>query len=144
MDFEADQHSRTLIERYLSTNSMVHRTCSERWTLTKLSWTSSPVRNQATTRIQIGIYYQASFGFEFAQTTSERLAIAPSLPVDPSARTIREHEARNARKRQSSPALSTIPPKRRCATQTDVHGTHMDQVERMYMFFMIYYPKQLI
>lgn len=107
---------------------MVHRACSSGWTLVRVSWTSSPIRNQLCTRIQLDFEFRATFGFEFEQSQSVRRAIAPNLPIDPSERSVEEEmNSRATRKRANqSPSLSTIPPKRKRSTQTDVLGEHLN------------------
>ena len=113
---------------------MVHRACSSGWTLTRVTWTSSPIRNQRCTRIQLDFQFRASFGFEFEEDQSVRRAIIPNLPVDPSERSVEEEmNSRATRKRgNSSPALSTIPPKRKRCTQTDILGEHLNALPRKY------------
>ena len=111
---------------------MVHRACSNGWTLMRLSWTSSPIRNQKCTRIQLEFHFQASFGYEFEQSRSTQRAIAPILPVEPNERAIEdEMNSRSTRKRaHQSPTESTVPSKRLRGTQTNVLGEHLDSLPR--------------
>ena len=112
---------------------MLHTTAASSWSMIKLSWTSSAIRNQRCTRVQIEVHYRSDFGFEFGQAQSIRMAVIPALPVDPSPATIRaELQARNERKRgNTSPTESEMPVKRRRGTQTTVQGNHLEKIPSM-------------
>jgi len=115
----------------MATHSMLHSIASERWTLTRVEWTSSCVRNQDLTRIMITFHFQASYGYEFSSMMSERLAVSPNIPINPSDRSIQaEIESQATRKRSSSPAVTVVPSKKRRGTQTVVQGSHLEQIER--------------
>ena len=123
---------RTRIQQYLTARDMVHRACAAGWTLMEVHWTSTPIRNQRCTRIQIEFIFQASFGFEFEQDQSIRNAITPNLPLNPAIRAVEEEI--NSRKRTNpSPTESSLPSKRKRGTQTDVLGEHLDSLPRMYL-----------
>ena len=119
-------------------HQLLHTACSARWTLVKLEWTSSPVRNQSTTRVQIGVYFKEDWGFEFSMNQINRSVVTPILPVDPTDVGIhRELNSRASNKRARevlSPTESTAPPAKKQAvqTQTDIHGEHLDRVTRTY------------
>ena len=115
---------------------MVHRACATSWTLMSVTWTSSPIRNQKCTRIQIQFQFRASFGFEFEQSQSTRRALAPILPIDPNEQAVDEElNARASRKRAHSPAETTVPDKRKRGTQTDVLGEYLDSLPRKYYVY---------
>jgi len=110
---------------------MVHTACARRWQLVRLAWTSSVVRNQHLTRIQLTFVWQADFGYQFHADMSGRLAVSPQMPINPSDRAIRDElNSRSARKRNSSPTETVVPPKKRRGTQTDVSGPQMNSLAR--------------
>ena len=115
---------------------MTHTSCSSRWTLTECDWTSTQVRRQSTTRIQIAFAYRESYGFQFDQQQIVRQAIEPVLPLDPTAvgmDAIAEMRNNAKRKRAASPTLSEAPSgqKRiRVHTQTDIQLQHLDKIPR--------------
>jgi len=114
---------------------MVHTACAARWQLTRLEWTSTVVRNQNLTRIQLSFFWQADFGFQFSEGMSERMAISPHVPINPSDRAIREEmNNRSARKRNSSATETVVPSKKRRGTQTEVAGHHIDSLARKLLY----------
>ena len=108
--------------------------CAARWTLTRLTWTSTQVRNQGTTRIQISIVHQESFGYQFDHQQMIRQATTPVLPVDPSMPGVyQELETRGSKRGMTSPSPSVAPDikKRRVqTTQTDLHNAHFQRLPR--------------
>ena len=110
---------------------MTHESCAARWTLTVCEWTSTQVRRQETTRIQVIFEYQESYGFQFDQQVIARQAMIPVLPLDPTAIGMDAvAEARSRKRFLSSPTPSEAPQKKRAQTQTDVQSNHLDQLPR--------------
>ena len=140
MDFEADPTARESIQQFLVTRNMVHASASSSWTLYRLEWTSTNIRNQSCTRIQISFFFRANFGYEFSRSQSIRMAIIPQLHIDPS-ETIRQGEIsqQNNRKRAiDSPSESVCPAKKRRGTQTEVQKVHLDRVPSKYTEFILF------
>ena len=128
----------------MKTHRLLHTICAARWTLVRLDWTSSPVRNQNTTRTQICIHFKEDWAFEFSMDQMHRAVVSPALPVDPTDTNIhRELESRASNKRPCnvmSPTESTAPPpaKRQAVqTQTDILGDHLDRVTRKYCILIL-------
>ena len=109
---------------------MTNTSCTARWTLIEVSWTSTQIRNQSTTRIQVAFKYQESFGYQFEQQQMIRQAVIPVLPLDPTV--IGTVEEVHSRKRgMTSPTNSEAPSKRKkVQTQTIIQSTHFDQLPR--------------
>ena len=110
---------------------MTHESCAARWTLTVCEWTSTQVRRQDTTRIQVIFEYQESYGFQFDQRVIARQAMIPVLPLDPTAIGMDAlDEARSRKRGLTSPTPSEAPNRKRVHTQTDVQSTHFNQLPR--------------
>ena len=77
-------------------------------------------------------YFRANFGYEFTRSQSIRMAIIPQhhLTIDPTESISQSDiDQQNPRKRAiNSPAESTVPPKKKRGTQTEIQKAHLDRM----------------
>ena len=135
---EATQEDRDHISVYLNTHSMTSSVCASRWTLTQLVWTSTQIRNQNTTRIQISFVYRESFGYQFDHQQMIRQVTTPIMPVDPTMTAVyQELESRGSKRGMTSPSPSVAPETKRRrvqTTQTDLQNSHFQRLPRKSLF----------
>ena len=129
---EATQADRDHISAYLNAHSMTTAQCASRWTLVQILWTSTQIRNQFTTRIQISFTFRESFGYQFDHHQMVQQATTAVLPIDPSMHAVyRELDSRGSKRGMTSPSPSVAPEtkKRKVqTTQTDLHNEHFERL----------------
>ena len=109
---------------------MLSKSCAEGWDLVQLGWTSTQIRNQMTTRVQITFRFKESTAFAFYNTQRTIRAQHPNLlPVNPNIMHEIAEETNNRKRVHSSPTESEYAPKKRqCSVQTICTGPMLDQL----------------
>ena len=98
--------------------------------MVNLAWTSTQVRNQHTTRVQITFRFEESFAFSFRHTQmSMRAQVSNQLPINPNVTHELEEPSASRKRMHSSPTESEYAPKRRqCSVQTVCTGLMLDRL----------------